>query len=144
MNNKDVVTALRNAVRTHKQWVVNALALIEGVPLDQDKVPVHATECAFGKWYYGEGQKLKKANGFKEIEWLHDRLHETYMEIVAILFGETYGLSFANGLPGHSREITVEDHDAAMAKYHILKGQSEMIVKQLEQMEKMITSMYIY
>ncbi|WP_417910606.1 CZB domain-containing protein [Candidatus Electronema sp. PJ] len=144
MNNKDVVSALQNAVRTHKQWVINALALIEGVPLDQDKVPVKATECAFGKWYYGEGQKLKKASGFKEIEELHARLHTTYMEIVALLFGEEKRAAGSTGLPGLAPEITAENRAAAMAKYHLLQEQSELIIKQLERVQKMITTMYIH
>jgi hypothetical protein len=141
MDKHELIEMLRNAMRSHKQWVGNALALIEGIPLEKEKVPVNATECAFGKWYYGEGQKLKKINGVKEIESSHDDLHKTYMEIFAILFGEANEPSFFSKLFGLSQKIAAEKREAAMEKYHVLKAQSEIIIKQLEHLEKMITVM---
>ncbi|WP_417910605.1 CZB domain-containing protein [Candidatus Electronema sp. PJ] len=141
MDKHELIETLRSAMRSHKQWVSNALALIEGVPLEKEKVPVNATECAFGRWYYSEGQKLKKINGIKEIEPLHDALHRTYMEIFAILFGEVNEPSFFSKLFGLSQKIAAEKREAAMEKYNLLQDQSEMIIKHLEQLERVITAM---
>ena len=142
MKKNEVLSVLQNAARIHKQWVGNALALIEGVPLDKGKVPVNATECEFGKWYYGDGQKMKKLNGFKEIEASHYKLHAIYTEIFSILFGEkSREPSFFHKLFGTSHKIMEENREEAMEKYHLLEKQSETIISQLEQLEKVIAAM---
>jgi elongation factor P hydroxylase len=141
MDKNEVIATLRNAVRTHKQWVGNAHALIEGVPLDKEKVPLNATECEFGRWYYSDGQKLKKISGFKEIEISHNNLHKTYTEIFAILFGENREPSFFQKMFGLSRNVAAANRDEAMEKYHVLEKQSETIIKQIEQLEKVIAAM---
>ena len=141
MNKNDVILKLRDAARTHKQWVSDALALIQGVPLDKEKVPVNATECAFGKWYYGEGQCLRELQGFKEIEVSHDKLHKIYMEIFAIIFGEVQGASFFNRLFGLSHKIAAANREAAMEKFHSLEQQSDVILKQLVFLEKIISAL---
>ncbi len=141
MDKKQVVTTLRNAVRSHKKWVANALALIEGVPLDKDQVPVNPTECEFGNWYYTAGQNLNEIPGFKEIEESHNKLHKTYMEIFSILFGEANEPSFFSKLFGRSRQkIVVEQREEAMNKYYFLEEQSKIIISQLLQVEKVITA----
>jgi hypothetical protein len=76
MNNDELITIIRNAKVSHKRWVENARSLIEGVPLDKSQVPVNATDCVFGKWYYNEGQALKSISIFREIESHHDALHQ--------------------------------------------------------------------
>lgn len=105
----EVITTLKLAAVSHRAWVSNAQALIDGVPLDKDKVPVSATECEFGKWYYGDGQCLKSIPGFKEIEKPHDNLHQTYAEIFALLYGEENKKpSFFSKLIGRAQKAEAE------------------------------------
>lgn len=141
MNKKDVVETLASAILSHKKWVANALALIEGIPLEKDKVPVNPTECDFGKWYYSIGQKLAGIPGFNDIEESHNNLHKTYMEIFGILFGEGREPSFFSKLIGRSHKIITENREEAMRKYNTLEKHSKVIVTQLEQLEKIITVM---
>jgi hypothetical protein len=141
MEKKDVVSTLRGAAVSHKKWVGNALALIEGVPLEKDKVPVNSTECEFGIWYYSDGQNLKDIPGFKEIEKPHNKLHRTYMEIFGILYGEESKPSFFSKLIGRSHKVAEEKRDAAMDKYQVLEDNSNVIVNQLDQLEKVISAM---
>ncbi|MCI5223040.1 MAG: hypothetical protein D3924_10290 [Candidatus Electrothrix sp. AR4] len=141
MDKNDVVTALQNATLTHKKWVANALALIEGDSIDKDKIPINSTECEFGKWYYDAGQNLKELPGFKEIEKTHNKLHQTYMEIFAILFEEANEPSFFSKLIGRSHQAIVANREEAMKKYHILREQSKLMLTQLEQLKKVITAM---
>jgi hypothetical protein len=141
MNRNDVIVTLREAARAHKQWVTDALALIQGVPLDKEKVPVNSTECSFGKWYYGDGQNLRELQGFKEIEDSHDKLHRIYMEIFAIIFGEVQGPSFFNRLFGLSHKIAAANREAAMEKFHLLEQHSDTILKQLLFLEKIIMAL---
>ncbi|MCI5133128.1 MAG: hypothetical protein D3904_16840, partial [Candidatus Electrothrix sp. EH2] len=88
MDKIESITTLKIAAVSHRAWFSNAQALIDGVPLDKEKVPVSVLECEFGKWYYGEGQKLKSLPGFQELEEAHEKLHATYMEIFTLLYGE--------------------------------------------------------
>jgi hypothetical protein len=142
MDKTEVIETLNKAVISHKAWISNAQALIEGVPLDKESVPVNATECAFGKWYYGEGQKLKTVPGFKELEKQHDRLHGTYMEIFSILFGEgKKEPSFFSKLIGRSHKVAAENREQAMGRFLILKDQSTRVIDQLEQLQKVINAM---
>ncbi len=141
MDKNDLITTLKDAVVSHKKWVGNALAIIEGVPLEQDKVPVNATECEFGKWYYGTGQLLTEIPGFKDIEKSHDQLHRIYMEIFSILFGEAAEPSFFSKLIGRSHKVIAINREKAMEKYNQLEIQSKVIIAQLEQFQKVITAM---
>ncbi len=142
MNKVELVTKLRDAKRGHKKWVGYALSLIEGVPLEKEQVPLNSTECAFGKWYHGDGQVLMDIPGFKEIDDFHDALHKTYMEIFVLLFGEDQQKkSFWGGLFGRSQKSSEEKRKLAMEKYHTLNNQSKVILDKLEQLEKVIISM---
>jgi hypothetical protein len=141
MNKNEVIATLKGAVLSHKKWVADARALIEGVPLEKDKVPVNPTECAFGQWYYSFGQNLREVPGFNAIEESHNNLHKTYMEIFAILFGEGSEPSFFSRLIGRSHKIIAANREEAMKKYSTLEQQSKQITNQLGQLEKIITAM---
>ncbi|WP_028492001.1 CZB domain-containing protein [Thioalkalivibrio sp. ALE19] len=88
MTKADVIKRIHRARLSHKMWVSYAHGLIEGIPLDQDKVPVAPTDCKFGQWYYGEGRGLSDLASYCRIEPPHDELHATYRRIFNILFEE--------------------------------------------------------
>lgn len=89
MNKKDAIEQLRSAKSAHIQWRAYAQALIAGIEVKQDHVPVIHTDCRFGKWYYGEGQKLASLSGYLDIELPHENLHKIYMKIFKLMFDET-------------------------------------------------------
>ena len=71
------------AIRSYYEWVQRARALTEGLPVEKEAIPMDSTECAFGQWFYGEGQKIGIMPGmdcFKEIERKHSELHEVYLK----------------------------------------------------------------
>jgi hypothetical protein len=88
MTKKEILTQLRAAKTAHIQWRSYAQALISGLPVDQDHVPVIHTTCKFGKWYYGPGQSLSSLSAYEAIESPHEVLHQLYMKIFKILFSE--------------------------------------------------------
>jgi hypothetical protein len=142
MDKIEVMTTLKLAAVSHRAWLSNAQALIDGIPLDKDKVPVSATECEFGKWYYGDGQRLKSIPGFKEIEKPHDNLHQTYAEIFTLLYGEeSKKSSFFSKLIGRAQKAAAEKQEAAKVKSLVLKDRSTEVVDRLEQLEKMINAL---
>jgi hypothetical protein len=142
MDKTEVITTLKLAAVSHRAWLSNAQALIDGIPLDKDKVPVSATECEFGKWYYGDGQCLKSIPGFKEIEKPHDNLHQTYAEIFALLYGEENKKpSFFSKLIGRAQKAAAEKKEAAKVKSLILKDHSTEVIDHMEQLQRVINAM---
>ncbi len=138
MNKVQVINEIHEAKRAHISWVSRAQALIMGLPLEQNQVPMHSTDCKFGKWYYGHGQVLHALPAFKAIEEPHMQLHETYMKIFKLLFGEQQEAksSFWDKLFGKSATIDNEANKAeAEELFKVLKGYSDQVVGQLDALE---------
>jgi hypothetical protein len=85
----ETIQQLRAARASHKAWVVRAEALVNGLPLNKEQVPVVATECEFGKWYYRQGARLQGFSTFDQIETAHNSLHGVYTEIYKLLFEDS-------------------------------------------------------
>ncbi|WP_127477160.1 CZB domain-containing protein [Sulfurivermis fontis] len=103
MDKKQVITHLRATKSAHIKWRAYAQAIVAGLPINEDQVPVIHTDCAFGKWYYGPGQKLSSLPGFQAIETPHEALHSIYMQIFKLLF-ETEEISFFQKLIGTGKK----------------------------------------
>jgi hypothetical protein len=102
MAKKQHINHLRAAKAAHIKWRSYAQALVAGLPLDEGQVPVVHTDCAFGKWYYGAGQRLSSLPAFHAIGIPHERLHAIYMEIFKLLF-ETEETGFFRKLIGATK-----------------------------------------
>ncbi len=88
MDKATLMQQLRAAKSAHIQWRARAQALVSGLELDENSIPVLHTDCKFGKWYYGHGQVLSHIPAYREIDEIHERLHLTYMTIFKTLFGD--------------------------------------------------------
>lgn len=88
MNKEEVLQKLRMAKSAHIQWRARAQALVAGIGVDEDKIPMIHTDCKFGQWYYGDGQDLASLPSFKAIEEPHEILHSVYMKIFKVLHGD--------------------------------------------------------
>jgi hypothetical protein len=141
MNKDLIVSIIRNAKASHKRWVENALSLIEGLPLDKNQVPVNATDCEFGTWYYAEGQALRGIPAYREIEEHHDVLHQTYREIFVLLFAEATHTSLFSKLFGSSQKTSAENHKKAKDKFKLLELHSRNIMGKLDELERMLVGM---
>ncbi len=140
MEKKDIIWKLREARKSHKRWVSYALALIQGIPVEKDQVPVIATDCAFGQWYYGMAQSLKNLPSFQAIEAPHTELHDIYMEIFNLLFNQKKG-GFFSKLVGKSARIDEQNRKLAKEKYKQLDKVSKEILTRLESLEKEIQAL---
>ena len=85
MQISDILEKLRAAKLSHVNWVQKAKMLIECIEIDKKSIPVNATECQFGLWFYSEAQKLNalrniSAKSMALIESLHMDLHNRYLE----------------------------------------------------------------
>ena len=88
MTKADIMKRLKSARLSHLIWRNYAQALISGIAIDKEKVPVVHTDCDFGQWYYGDGQLLSSFPSFQAIEAPHKNLHSEYMQICIGLFGD--------------------------------------------------------
>jgi hypothetical protein len=86
VNKKVALDKLRKAKGAHLKWRAYAQALVSGVSVDDDKIPVEHTSCAFGIWYHGEGkQKLGHLSSYDSVYTPHEMLHEIYKQIFELL-----------------------------------------------------------
>ncbi len=140
MNKSEVLEKIRAAKRSHVTWVKRARSLIDGVPVDKEKVPVQPTDCIFGQWYYGDGKMLGKLPSFQAIEDPHTRLHDTYSKIFKLLFGDNKPSFFARVL-GLKYKPKEKDLHEANELFKELQAWSDIIVGRLAKLEDQIKSM---
>ncbi|MES0326916.1 MAG: CZB domain-containing protein [Gammaproteobacteria bacterium] len=140
MNKTEAVNKIRAAKQAHMSWVMKADALIYGIPLENNQVPVDGTECIFGQWYYGEGQNLKYLASFKAIEQPHFELHSTYAQIFKLLF-ESDDKSFLKKLFGQSSKQSEANTQKARELFPKLKEYSNEVIKYLDVLDSEIESM---
>jgi hypothetical protein len=91
VDKKEIIQHLRAAKSGHIKWRSYAQALVAGLPLDENKIPVIHTDCKFGKWYYGHGQSLSSFESFRAIEEPHEMLHSIYHKLVNALHSNDGG-----------------------------------------------------
>ena len=114
----DTIKQLRAARAAHKAWVVRAEALVNGLPVDKNQIPVVATECGFGKWYYGEGSQLHGFSVFDQVEPVHNALHEVYMDIFKLLSAEVSGMGKLFGQAKKAKKAALYEAEMLLPKLH--------------------------
>ena len=117
---------------------VYAQALVAGLPLDEGQVPVIHTDCAFGRWYYGPGQKLSTLTSFQAIEVPHEALHAIYLQIFKKLF-ETEDRSFFEKLIGASKKSDRKEQIAELLDRLI--GMSKTLLAAIELLEQEVMAL---
>lgn len=134
MKISEAVDQLRAARTAHKSWVARAEALIAGMSVDKEHIPMMPTDCTFGKWYYGPGQMLRRLPAYKAMEKPHDELHRVYMNIFKLLFNEP-DVSMLGKLFGQNKKAKTEQLKQAEALFPKLEVISENVCNILEQLE---------
>jgi len=143
MNKSETVEHLHSAKKAHVKWVQRAKALIEGLPIEKDAIPVDCTECKFGQWFYGEGQNLNAIPGMDclhEIETLHFSLHDMYMKIFKVYFGEM-NRSFFSKLFNMKKKVSDSDKEIAREYYNQLLDISNQLLEVIDKLERRLHAM---
>jgi len=143
MNKNETIDHLHSAKKAHVKWVQRAKALIEGLPIEKDAIPVDCTECKFGQWFYGDGQNLNAIPGMdclKEIEALHFKLHDSYMKIFKVYFGEM-NRSFFSKLFNMKKKVTENDKEIARDYYDQLLEVSRDLLEVIDKLERRLHAM---
>ncbi len=139
MDKTQILAQLRSAKSAHIKWRSYAQALVAGLPLDNSQVPVIHTDCSFGKWYYGAGQRLATLAAYRAIETPHELMHGIYMQLFKLLF-ETEDQGFFQRLIGASKrkQEKNEQIDTLVGK---LVDMSRTLLEALEVLEKEIIAL---
>jgi hypothetical protein len=140
MDKRETLSQLRLAKSAHIQWRAFAQALVAGIPVEQDHVPVIHTTCKFGKWYYGPGQRLSSLSSYGAIDTPHEMLHKTYMKIFKLLFGEDDRSAFKK-LFGSNAKLKQERQQEAEALMQILLSISGTLLEAINVLEREIMDM---
>jgi hypothetical protein len=140
MSKKEIISHLRSAKSAHIQWRSYAQALVAGIPVEQDHVPVVHTSCKFGKWYYGPGQQLSSLSSYNAIDAPHEMLHQIYMKIFKLLFGKDERSGFEK-LFGSNAKLKQEHQEEADLLMQKLLSISETLLEAITLLEEEIKDM---
>ena len=142
MEKVDILKNIRAARRAHVIWVDRAKALVNGLEITKDQIPLEVTSCDFGKWFYCEGQILLSIfteEAIKTLEDKHKELHDIYMKIFKIYFN-TSDFSFWEKLLKKKRRISAADEHNALAYVRNLEEVSSQLISYLNIIEKKINT----
>jgi len=143
MDKEATLSELGAAKKAHIKWVNRARSLIEGIPVEKDAIPMDSTECQFGTWFYGEGQKL---NAFASmdclgtIEAFHFQLHDIYMKIFKLYFGEDRR-SFFSKLLGKKKKVSDQEKEIARDYFLQLEAVSKQLLEEIGKLERRLYAM---
>ncbi len=90
MNKRDIFLQIQKVYVAHVTWKNAVQKLHLGIIVDKKQIDLLYTDCAFGKWYYGEGQYLSGLKSFKDIEPIHRKIHKILQVIYKMSLKEEY------------------------------------------------------
>jgi len=140
MKKNEIVQKIRLARLAHVKWVQRAKSLVNGVPIKEEDIPLTSDACEFGKWFYSDGQILLaifNERSVKEIEDLHNQLHNEYMKIFSIYF-DMSNIGFFARLLSKGKRVSEEEKKRAKSYLNLLEVTSNKLIKKLNIMETKI------
>ena len=143
MDKSNALEHLRNAKKAHLKWVQRAKALVSNIPVEKDAIPMDYTECMFGQWFYSEGQEIALMPGMDcigQIGSKHQELHDEYLKIFKIYFGEA-NKSFFSKLFNLKKHVGETEQEIARQYYENLKLISDDLLKLIEKLERRVSAL---
>jgi len=140
MKKNEIVNQIRAARFAHVQWVQRAKSLVNGLAIKEEDIPLTPDVCVFGRWFYSDGQILLaifNEKQVKELELLHNKLHEEYMNIFKIYF-DLSNIGFLSKLLNSGKKITGQDRTQAAVHLCNLEKISDDLIRGLNIMETKI------
>jgi hypothetical protein len=134
IDKKEALEQLRKAKGAHIKWRAYAQALVSGVPVSNEKIPIEHTACAFGQWYHGEAKlKLGHLAAYEAIYTPHEMLHEIYKRIFEVINSPDPGGLKKSPSPKNGRD----NERLALARSYMeeLVGVSETLLLALDILE---------
>jgi hypothetical protein len=142
MEKSEVLASIRGARRAHIMWVDRAKALVHGLEIKKEQIPISVTECDFGKWFYCDGQillSLFTERAVKKLDNKHKELHDVYLKIFKIYFPVTRRSLFAKLLK-RKKKITANDEYNSLIYLNDLEKISDDLISYLNIIEKKLNT----
>jgi len=142
MTKEEILSQLRAAKAAHINWVQRAKMLIAGVNIREDSIPVNSTECKFGQWFYSDGQILNNIRNnpsecMSEVETLHFKLHDVYLNIFTIFYTKEKKGFFAKVF-GNKNKVNDADRKRASEYFLEMEKISKELIDNIDRMERRI------
>lgn len=127
------IQLLKKAKTAHKIRIsyVQILVRLGNIHEAKEMIPINYTLCEFGKWYYGEGQSINDIVGFNEIENVHQKVHDIYLQI-----DNLYKQRLEVTLFKSVKKLKKQRLEIAKELSHKLDGHSKVLFKYLDLIEK--------
>jgi hypothetical protein len=138
MKKHKVLDNIRAARLAHVKWVDRARRLVDGGDITEHEIPVEATTCDFGHWFYSDGQVLLalfSVSSVKKLELKHKELHSTYMKIFKIYF-DTTNQSFFEKFFNKRKKVSEKEKVLANEELKHLELISDDLISYLNIFEK--------
>jgi len=134
----EIIANLRMAKTSHIKWISNVQILmrLDDIHQANANIPVNYTMCDFGKWYYGEGQKLGEYSEYLDIEEVHQSVHDTYLQIYSLYKDKIEGSLFNS-----AKKQMAEREEKAQKLDLILKQYSKLLFELLLTLEKKVRAL---
>lgn len=139
---KDILKSIREARCSHVQWVDYAKALVNGLEITKEQIPLEVTSCEFGKWLYSDGHILLsifKEEVIEKLESRHKEIHNIYMKIFKIYFNRPK-LSYLDRILNRQNKISATQEHIAIQYFIELEKISSELISFLNIIEKKISS----
>ena len=143
MKKEEILQHLIEAKKAHIQWLEKAKLLVNGIKIKEYSIPIDATECEFGKWFYSDAQKLSALSNnplecMQSIELLHFELHTIYLKIFHIYFNDEEKGFFSKIFSFKKKQITPTQQQQAMEHFYQMEKISHDLVAQIEKLHRRI------
>ncbi len=139
MNKANILKNLQKAKPDHIELIKQGHKLLEGIPQSQLLKPIGCDACAFGKWYNEEGYKLVNIPLLKELEELHQEIHQNYTALYYMTFDRRK--KARSTLLIGDVEVPVEEKAFRKSKLKKLEKKTVTMVRFLGNVEKKIIAM---
>ena len=138
MQKSEVLDHLRAAKTAHIKWVQRAKLLINGFEIPKEAIPVDSTECKFGQWFYSDAQKLNALSNnplecMTQIETLHFKLHDIYLQIYKIYFKENRSIFAKIFKPNNISDL---EYEKAERLYDEMENISKQLLEEINRLER--------
>jgi len=140
MMRNQIIQKLHTAKRSHLAWVGRAELLTQGHEIEKEQIPVLHTDCAFGDWYFGDGQMLNDLPEFQEIDPAHKRLHDAYASVFKLITQEENASAFSK-LLGIAKRKKEADQPVIHQYMNDLEQASQSVIGSLERLESRLRAM---
>lgn len=140
MTRNQIIQKLHNAKRSHLAWVGRAELLTQGHEIQKEQIPVLHTDCAFGDWYFGDGQVLNALSEFQAIDAPHKHLHDAYASVFKLITDEENASAFSR-LLGIAKRKKEADQPVIHQHMNNLEQASNTVISTLELLENRLHAM---